>query len=597
MRRAVVLAGLLVVLLATAALPRVLEGSGDAGAAGEQRPQMAPAEAPRRAASACRDTLVVGVDGAGERPASGKVLGPTLAGWQRAYVRAMGQHGRTVEVRRLGLATSSPRTLLTRAAGRSTRSVTRARAGRWRDQVVPRGVKAAVGLLRTAASACPGQDLVLVGHAQGATVVHRTAVLLSARRPATWSRVTGVVLVSDGDRARTAGQELVGAPPAPRSGRGVLARRLAAVAPVPVGGAGVSVWNVCTRGDLVCDLRGNRVDQGLRLATSYAAGPGRKVLRRAARRLAARSRLRPAAPTVSLSAAGEVTCQTRRDGTAWCQGRNDSGQLGDGTTVARLLPAQVGSGGDWASISTSGASTCGIRAEGSLWCWGLNNRGQLGIGGRVSTSVPTRVGSHAGWTSVSTGWWHTCATRANATLWCWGRNDRGQLGRGTTDEPHNKPVRVGDTASWSTVSVGGWHTCATRDDATAWCWGAGVDGQLGTGDRARRTLPTRIGQAQAWASVTASWGHTCATTVNGSSSCWGMGDQGQLGNGATIERLTPTPVSGDIQWAHLTAGDAHTCGVDLQGSAWCWGANRYGQLGEGERIARPQPVVVVGRRS
>ena len=51
----------------------------------------------------------------------------------------------------------------------------------------------------------------------------------------------------------------------------------------------------------------------------------------------------PAAQTapVTLSAGAQSTCEVRADSTAWCWGRNDYGQLGDGTQTARPAPTQV----------------------------------------------------------------------------------------------------------------------------------------------------------------------------------------------------------------------------------------------------------------
>ncbi len=45
--------------------------------------------------------------------------------------------------------------------------------------------------------------------------------------------------------------------------------------------------------------------------------------------------------SVSLSAGGQTTCLTRSDGTARCWGRNDYGQVGDGTKTRRDAPAKV----------------------------------------------------------------------------------------------------------------------------------------------------------------------------------------------------------------------------------------------------------------
>src|SRR5258706_15281748 len=37
--------------------------------------------------------------------------------------------------------------------------------------------------------------------------------------------------------------------------------------------------------------------------------------------------------TMATAASGDQSCAVRDDGTAWCWGRNDFGQLGDGTVI------------------------------------------------------------------------------------------------------------------------------------------------------------------------------------------------------------------------------------------------------------------------
>jgi hypothetical protein len=60
-------------------------------------------------------------------------------------------------------------------------------------------------------------------------------------------------------------------------------------------------------------------------------------------------------------------------------GRNDYGQLGDGTYTRRNTPVQITSG--VSSVPLGGFHTCAVKTDGSLWCWGNNWYGQLGDGG------------------------------------------------------------------------------------------------------------------------------------------------------------------------------------------------------------------------
>jgi alpha-tubulin suppressor-like RCC1 family protein len=283
--------------------------------------------------------------------------------------------------------------------------------------------------------------------------------------------------------------------------------------------------------------------------------------------------------SVSLSAGGQDSCLTRSDGTAQCWGRNNYGQIGDGTLLGRDVPTPV-IGRGWANISTSGSSTCAVKADGTLWCWGLDNFGQVGIGRGAPVKRPHQVGTADGWSKVSTAWTHACAVKTNGSLWCWGQNLRGQLGLGTIDRLHGKPQRVGTRSDWDSVTTGGWHTCALTTGGAAYCWGHNAFGEVGDGTVADRSRPTLVSGGASWLQLSAAWAQTCGVTQTGRMLCWGFNRQGQLGNGTTTNTARPVPVSGSQVWTQVAAGDGSTCGVDGGGQMWCWGDNRYGQLGQ-----------------
>src|SRR5207244_554717 len=88
-----------------------------------------------------------------------------------------------------------------------------------------------------------------------------------------------------------------------------------------------------------------------------------------------------------VTAGDRHTCARKADGTAWCWGLNLSGQLGLGDTVNRTSPAQLtGLGTGTASIAAGGLHACAMESDGSVWCWGANDYGQLG-NGTISTSA------------------------------------------------------------------------------------------------------------------------------------------------------------------------------------------------------------------
>jgi alpha-tubulin suppressor-like RCC1 family protein len=331
----------------------------------------------------------------------------------------------------------------------------------------------------------------------------------------------------------------------------------------------------------------------------------------------------------------------KTDRTLWCWGANESGQLGDGTTVDKNTPTQVGTGTNWGSVSGGGWHTCGVKTDGTFWCWGWNNYGQLGIGsfGGYFYS-PMQIGSFTNWVSVSAGWRHTCGVRNDGTLWCWGRNFHSQLGDGTTVDTNsptqvpgtnwvfvsagidhtcgvstdrtlwcwgwnifgqlgdgttvdkNTPTQVSGT-NWASVSTGGNHTCGVKTDGTLWCWGDNFYGQLGIGSVAGVLTPTQVGTATNWVSVSSAGGvHTCGVKTDGTLWCWGRNEFGQLGDGTTVDKNTPTQVGTGTNWGSIFAGFDHTCGIKTDGTLWCWGHNNYGQLGDGTTVDKNTPTQV-----
>jgi alpha-tubulin suppressor-like RCC1 family protein len=313
----------------------------------------------------------------------------------------------------------------------------------------------------------------------------------------------------------------------------------------------------------------------------------------------------------TVSAGGEHTCAIRTNRTLWCWGGNAFGQLGIGNTTNADLPQQVAkpSAGGWATISTGLSQTCATRTDGTLWCWGENDSGQLGIGNTTpSEDLPQQVTtpSATGWATVAAGGFHTCATRTDTTLWCWGNNFAGQLGIGsTTNADLPQQVTMPAATGWATVTGGGDHVCATRADTSLWCWGSNFAGQLGIGSTAAsENLPQQVTtpSATGWAAVTGGTDdvgtppddHTCATRGDGTLWCWGANYIGQLGIGSSGSKHLPQQVakSATTPWATVSGGADHTCATRTNRTLWCWGDNVSGELGLGNTTNQTRPKQV-----
>jgi alpha-tubulin suppressor-like RCC1 family protein len=188
------------------------------------------------------------------------------------------------------------------------------------------------------------------------------------------------------------------------------------------------------------------------------------------------------------------SCVLTTDGNPWCGGRNDSGQLGDGTTTDRSTAVQLQGGLTFQSLVVGGAHTCGITLAGASYCWGRNDAGQLGDGTTVSRSVPTPVAGGLTFVRLTAGGSHTCGLVATGEAYCWGANDFGQLGTGTAIATASSPQPVSGGRRFSLIAAGGSHSCAALAGplSVAYCWGRNHEGQLGDGTMVDHSTPVAV---------------------------------------------------------------------------------------------------------
>jgi alpha-tubulin suppressor-like RCC1 family protein len=136
---------------------------------------------------------------------------------------------------------------------------------------------------------------------------------------------------------------------------------------------------------------------------------------------------------VDVSPGYRHTCAHTSTGGVWCWGDESIGQLGNGVAVPggfSNVPVAV-SGMLAGLIDTGSDFTCAELSLQGINCWGRNDLGQVGDGSTTSRYVPTAPTGLSGVVRVTAGDGHACAILVDSSVHCWGWNAFGQLGDGT----------------------------------------------------------------------------------------------------------------------------------------------------------------------
>lgn len=286
-----------------------------------------------------------------------------------------------------------------------------------------------------------------------------------------------------------------------------------------------------------------------------------------------------------IAAGGQHTCAVIQSGSAKCWGANQHGQIGDGTSIRRVVAVDViGLNSGISGIVAGYRHSCAVGIGGEVMCWGSNDYGQLGNSNRADALTAINVaGLGGGVKAIAIGDFHTCALTSSGGVKCWGQNQSGQLGDSSVQNQTAAVDVVGLASGVAAIAAGSEHSCALTSAGGVKCWGANGSGQLGDGSTTlSRTAIHVAGLSAGVSAIAAGDYHTCALTSGGGVKCWGGNQNGQLGDGTAIDRSVAVDVVGlGSGVVAISAGGFHTCALTSGGSVKCWGSDWEGQLGHG----------------
>jgi len=324
----------------------------------------------------------------------------------------------------------------------------------------------------------------------------------------------------------------------------------------------------------------------------------------------------PAIPSrvVELVAGRNHVCARLAIGRVLCWGRNQLGQVGDGTRISRATPTDTGIV-DAVALDAGPYSTCAVHADGGLSCWGATRPYEFHLRPPDADYVrlapqnylsPVRLDASdvIDVSVVDDGSFYTLSSEGEVRRFenpsvATGRSYFSFQGHAVASVPGGVELAAAEGGlcvrlesgvvqcpvddSTSTVSVHATQLeasfnfiCALTPEREVWCWPA--DGSA---------PPQHIDGVSEATGLAALASEICALRSDGPPLCWSWFPPEPLESLEAAQ--SPTLLAGSGARRYDFA-----CVVDAEGALSCFGQNDFGELGNGDRGIRPEAVRVPG---
>ena len=256
---------------------------------------------------------------------------------------------------------------------------------------------------------------------------------------------------------------------------------------------------------------------------------------------------------------------------------------------------------DFASYDSNRFTSMVFKAsDNQIYSFGKNNYGQLGDGTTVDAdkSSPVNITSNFGQTvkKVFAGVYYYGALTEDGHVYMWGYGKKGNLGTGNSN---NQATPIDITANFSAIdgsiidivlthNYSSVITFALTDTGHVYGWGNGRNGALGTGKDQHEYYPVDItpnfnlNSGETIIQVAAdsgngNYGHGLALTDRGRVFTWGDNRDGELGDGSTTDSYLPKDITGNFELVgddkiiSIGAGVNQSYAVSANGVVYRWG--------------------------
>jgi alpha-tubulin suppressor-like RCC1 family protein len=292
-------------------------------------------------------------------------------------------------------------------------------------------------------------------------------------------------------------------------------------------------------------------------------------------------------------------------GMIWCSGLNSSGQLGDGSTNNKSSIVAILRSSSYTKIAIGNGRSHAIEGStGMIYSWGSNSSGNLGDGTTIAKSSPVSIKRSSSYSQLYSGNDAAFAIDGyTGMIYSWGAGaGYGALGDGAATN-RSSPVSIKRSASYCCLGATNYQgvpfvLAVDGSDGSVWSWGRNLYGNLGDNTLTNRSSPISVLLSGSFTQVAAVYTAGFALDSNGVLWSWGTNSLFQFNDiDCGGSKSSPVSINNNGKYIYAGAGGGilpnggiwgnSAAGnflffVKNDGSTWVYGNNTYNQLGNGD---------------